>query len=338
MKRTVPLIITFLAGVVLIYAYFSPAAAGLSDLSLIHFDILAAIAFLLGGGNLLRMHGEKVYKQQAGWGYSLIAIVAFLTTLGFGLCKVGVTGRPGYWTHLTGAGQAVGLVNLDIADERHTLTLTVRRAEPGSTHAVRLGQREIGQIEVDRDGRGDLVVKYDPPKKMAGEFLKSVREGDTLAVGALLQGTLQRYAPITGDYNQNGSAFWFMYEYGFRPAVQTTFAMLAFYVASAAFRAFRARNIESVLLLGTAFVILLGRTFVGAWISQGLVDPSQAPQNTWEQFLSFWYIPNLTGWLMSVFNTAGNRAIMIGIALGIAATSLRVLLGIDRSYLGSEKG
>jgi hypothetical protein len=39
---------------------------------------------------------------------------------------------------------------------------------------------------------------------------------------------------------------------------------------------------------------------------------------------------------MSVFNTAGNRAIMIGIALGIVATSLKVLLGIDRSYLGKD--
>ena len=38
---------------------------------------------------------------------------------------------------------------------------------------------------------------------------------------------------------------------------------------------------------------------------------------------------------MQVFNTAGNRAIIIGIALGIASTSLKILLGIDRSYLGS---
>ena len=38
---------------------------------------------------------------------------------------------------------------------------------------------------------------------------------------------------------------------------------------------------------------------------------------------------------MGVFNTAGQRAIMIGIALGVAATSLKVLLGVNRSYLGS---
>ena len=45
---------------------------------------------------------------------------------------------------------------------------------------------------------------------------------------------------------------------------------------------------------------------------------------------------NLTVYIMSVFNTVGNRAIMIGIALGIVSVSLKVLLGVDRSYLGKE--
>jgi hypothetical protein len=111
--------------------------------------------------------------------------------------------------------------------------------------------------------------------------------------------------------------------------VQTTFAMWAFYNASAAFRAFRARNVESVLLLGTAFLILLGRTFVGTAITSPLPE---------EGFWSFFQIPHLTSWIMSVFATAGTRAIMIGVALGVVSTSIRVLLGMDRSYLGAERG
>jgi hypothetical protein len=39
---------------------------------------------------------------------------------------------------------------------------------------------------------------------------------------------------------------------------------------------------------------------------------------------------------MAIFTTAGQRAIMIGIALGTAAISLRVILGLDRSYLGTD--
>jgi len=102
------------------------------------------------------------------------------------------------------------------------------------------------------------------------------------------------------------------------------FSMLAFYIASAAFRAFRAKNFEAILLLGTAFIILLGRTFAGVFLTSWFPD-----------VISGLRIENLTVYIMSVFNTAGNRAVMIGIALGIASTSLKVLLGVDRSYLGS---
>ena len=61
----------------------------------------------------------------------------------------------------------------------------------------------------------------------------------------------------SGQYRETGSAFWWLYEYAFKPLTATMFAMLAFYVASAAFRAFRAKNVEAILLLGTAFIILL---------------------------------------------------------------------------------
>lgn len=130
--------------------------------------------------------------------------------------------------------------------------------------------------------------------------------------------------PWSGEYNQQGSTFWWLYEYVFQPLTATMFALLAFYVASAAFRAFRAKNVEAILLLGTAFIILLGRTFAGVQLTSWLPEE-----------LAGLRVENLTITIMSVFNTAGNRAIMIGIALGIASTSLKVLLGVDRSYLGS---
>jgi len=132
--------------------------------------------------------------------------------------------------------------------------------------------------------------------------------------------------PWSGQYNDPGSAFEWMFEFFFKPLTATMFAMLAFYVASAAFRAFRAKNIEASLLLGTAFIILLGRTFAGVVLTDWMPEA-----------LSGLRIENLTVYIMSVFNTAGNRAIMIGIALGVASMSLKVLLGVDRSYLGSSE-
>lgn len=142
-------------------------------------------------------------------------------------------------------------------------------------------------------------------------------------VGRLLVESNPVKYPWSGDYTGSGSPFWWIYEFVFKPLTATMFALLAFFVASAAFRAFRAKNVEAALLLGTAFIILLGRTAAGVALTAWLPEE-----------LAGLRIENVTVFIMAVFNTAGNRAIMIGIALGLAATSLRILLGIDRSYLG----
>ena len=75
-----------------------------------------------------------------------------------------------------------------------------------------------------------------------------------------------------------------------------------------------------------AFIILVGRTPLGHYLTFWLPD-----------WLNFFHIPNLSAWIMATPNLAGQRAIMIGIALGIISTSLKLILGIERSYLGSEK-
>jgi hypothetical protein len=130
----------------------------------------------------------------------------------------------------------------------------------------------------------------------------------------------------SGDYVSEGSVLWWIYEYLIFPLSATMFALLAFFVASAAFRAFRAKNTEAIILLATAFIVLLGRTYAGIVLTNWLPES-----------LAFLRLENVTSTIMQVFNLAGNRAIMIGIGLGVVSTSLKILLGVDRSYLGSER-
>lgn len=229
MKRAIPLIIAATAGYIMIIAYFVPPMETIREMAEEWFNILAAIAMILGGASILGMHLRKVSDRRAGWGFSIVTLVGFIATLAVGMLKLGIPPHP---------------QSPDVAWSGHHL--------------------------------------------------------------------------------EEGRSFWWTFEYIIMPITATMFALLAFYVASAAFRAFRAKNIEAILLLGTAFIILLGRSFAGTWLTAWVPEEYSALT-----------LPGLTDLIMIIFNTAGQRAIMIGIALGIVATSLKILLGIDRSYVGS---
>ena len=95
--------------------------------------------------------------------------------------------------------------------------------------------------------------------------------------------------------------------------------------------AFRVRNVEAGILLAAAMVVMLGVNPYGVMLFSWV--PSMGPIPGGSEFL-----PWVTNWLMEIPNAAAQRGIIIGAALGAAAMSLRVLLGIERSYLGIGSG
>lgn len=228
MKQTVPLAIASVFGVLMIAGYFVPPVAFLQAKAQEWYLIVSAIAFFVGGTNLVLYHLRKISDHEAGWGYSVITLAAFFVTVAVGMLKLGVP--------------------------------------------------------------------------------------------ALSEFPNYRWS---GNYQEEGGAFWWLYEYLMQPITATMFALLAFYVASAAFRAFRAKNVEALLLLVTALIVLLSQT----------EEPLRALLTGKPPSLNELILPQAASWIRSVFNTAGQRAIIIGIAMGVVATSLRILLGRDRSYL-----
>lgn len=127
---------------------------------------------------------------------------------------------------------------------------------------------------------------------------------------------------------EEGSPFSFFYNRVYLPMQGTMFALLAFFIASAAFRAFRIRRLEAALLAITAVLVMIGRVPVGAAISGNHVLPgSETPQP-----LLVW----VQDWIMNVPNLAAKRAILIGAALGAVATGLKIILGIERSAIGGD--
>jgi len=141
--------------------------------------------------------------------------------------------------------------------------------------------------------------------------------GLTIMGGLGIMGNFGIFGGITLDAAGRETPFQWAYSNVFLPLQATMFSLLAFYMASASFRAFRARNLAAGLLMVSAIFVMFGR------IPTGEAVP---------------YVPEITEWIMDNPNAAAQRGIIIGAALGAASMSLRVILGIERSHLGLGKG
>ena len=174
-------------------------------------------------------------------------------------------------------------------------------------------------------------------------------------------------AELGPHLKSTGSYFYWIYDYIYLPLASTMFALLAFFVASASYRAFRIRNFEATLLLISGVLLMLGRVPIGGVIPWWIVGVMYVScffaliaykvNNKKIFFVSYFivnlfvfiigiyfnwslntplflYIPSIQEWIMNVPATAGSRAIMIGIALGTVAQSFRIITGREKSILG----
>ena len=125
-----------------------------------------------------------------------------------------------------------------------------------------------------------------------------------------------------------GTWFNWLFEYIQVPISATMFSLLAFFIASAAYRAFRARTMEATLMLVTAVLVMFARVPIGELMWQKLM-PASVEQ--------WWANPpgDVADWILKVPSMAARRGILLGVSLGIIATSLKIMLGIERSYMGA---
>lgn len=124
---------------------------------------------------------------------------------------------------------------------------------------------------------------------------------------------------------KEGGVFDWIFNYVYNPLSATMFSLLAFFIASAAFRAFKAKTLEATLLLLTAFVVMIGRVPIGEYMWNAVGIGNYFSLNTL-----------IDSWIMGGFNTAGQRAILLGASIGVISVSLKIMLGIERSYLGGD--
>jgi hypothetical protein len=158
-----------------------------------------------------------------------------------------------------------------------------------------------------------------------------------LLIGLFIMASFGIWGAISGQgigFLPDGSStpFKMLEDRVFQPLQSTIFSLLAFFMASAAFRAFRARNTEATILLIAAGLVMAGRVPMLELLASpfpGLHGAASAGGDA---------LAKLTEWIMNTPNGAAQSGIIIGAALGAASMGLRVILGIERGYLGLGAG
>jgi len=130
--------------------------------------------------------------------------------------------------------------------------------------------------------------------------------------------------------NHDAGLHQWLYDNVMLPMQATLFATLAFFIASAAFRAFRARSAEAAALLITACIVMIGRVPAGDLLAIHMPHFTAASGTVY----SYLDLPKAVDWLLNVPSAAAQRGILLGVTLSQVAISVRIIFGIERTYMG----
>ena len=342
LKRHIPLLIVIGVGLLTLFGHFinnTLIQSFVDKDALQWFDIIASFAMFLGALNMLKLQVIKIIKKQKNWQYSILAVVGFAFAIFAGFFYRGAN-------FITISG---------IQDENLSEVAIIIAEELNETNSFNIENKIMAShdgYEIDKlfitEGNAKLFMGKLTPYVAAAE-LKSKSWG--------------------AHVQTKGSLFYWMFINIITPLGATMFALLAFFVASASYRAFRIRNFEATLLLVAGIILMLGRVPIGGLIPWwavsiliifgiGAIAAPFIKERTillgivgggivifiitgtlmgWNQnpppILS---IPIIQDWIFAYPAMAGSRALMIGISLGIVATSFRIIIGLDKSFLGDK--
>lgn len=159
-------------------------------------------------------------------------------------------------------------------------------------------------------------------RQRSGWGFSVVLFGAMLAICIL--GLLKEERP--NRYNEN--AFNFFFVGGLQSLDATMFSIIAFYIVSAAYRAFRIRSTEATILLVSAFIVMMGQVALGQIFTSALPAEGLAANLRLE---------NIRNWILTQVNSPAILAVDFGLGIGSLATALRLWLSLERgSYFDKE--
>lgn len=291
------------------------------------FITVGAMAFGLGLINLFMIHGSRVLFQRKGWVNSFALLAGLLLMMGLAVFD---------WIS--------GLQNASAAGSTKLLSrfaVQIRKdAEAGKTEvppvAFRM-QKLREALEVDLAGTEALLQRAESNPDRAVQQavsdltprLKTVK--NSLEGDGIRYDQLQAISDATADLSveraklsravtesEVPSRLFKLLRNGLFVALGSAmFSLLAFYIAAAAYRAFRIRSYESALMMTAALIVMCGQMSFTLRIYEGF--------SVWRD------------WLMNVPNTAAFRAIRIGAAVAGLVLAFRMWFSIESQSFSEKK-
>jgi hypothetical protein len=120
---------------------------------------------------------------------------------------------------------------------------------------------------------------------------------------------------VAGLSGPTSTSLHWIFRHLITPLQATLLSLTVFFIVGAAWRLFRQHSFSALLMLVTTIIILLGQ-----------IPLSEQLGLEFAQFKQ---------WVLDVPNLAGQRGILLGIALGTVITGVRVLLGIHHKQFFS---
>jgi hypothetical protein len=332
--------VTFLGGIYFFLKFVLPESWGfatyheqISD----GFVLVGAMALALGLINLVMVHGGKVLYRRKGWAPSVALLSGLLTMMVITSLDWRETRR------VSASVQRVVLLK-DFAD-RIVLDHANGKVPEVAGKSLTAEVREryllealdplLGTLAEEQRSFSALVpLTPQTPNEIARtrfyrEFSGSLDE--VTRIRAVVSEPSESFdpAPLT-QLSQSLSALSVSYR-GIKTAAYGTsltkrlydllfeglfislgaamFSLLGFYISAAAYRAFRVKSMESVLMMTAALFVMLGQIPFGLWISDAL--------------------PEIRLWLLQVPSAAAARAIDMGASLAGLVMAFRMWLSIE---------
>ena len=338
-------LVTFLGGIYFFLEFVLPSTVFGVKIDTYHdqisngFITIGAMAAGLGLINLIMQHGSKIIFRRREWVYS----AALLSGLAI---MIVVTSQD--WAGTRRIAEEVGEISRlsDFAEriesdhEKQVEGVLPAAARNGKLKeaAARLLARiegEMAVFDLDRFGAGSIdhglaqghlaaagagtgAVRAALGKLTATDVVDLAANA---AVAKALRGLADSWRNLRNLEYEHSNAkhvYRLLFEGLFVSLGSAMFSLLGFYIAAAAYRAFRIRSAESSLMMIAAVLVMLGQIPFGVWIWSGL--------------------PDVRLWLLEIPNSAAFRAITFGAGVAGLVMAFRMWLSIEsESFDGEER-